>query len=70
MHEGDEMAPDVAGQPQVDVKTLQRQLDAEIAAECPRNGEIVVRLIDQPFVHPDRHRREIRNWAITLHSTL
>ena len=64
------MAPDVAGQPQVDVKTLQRQLDAEIAAECPRNGEIVLRLIDQPFIDQDLHRREIQSWSITFRNRI
>ena len=64
------MAPDVAGQPSVDVKTLQKQLDAEIAAECPRNGEIVLRLIDQPFIDPDLHRREIQSWSIAFRNRI
>lgn len=70
VHEGEEIAPDAVGQPQIDVKTLLDQLDSEIAAECPRNGEIVLRLIDMPFINPELQRREIVSWGITLRNRL
>eukprot|EP00210_Caulerpa_lentillifera_P005686 g5438.t1 len=62
--DGEEFAPDTSGEAPVHVKTLQRQLDAEIGTECPRNGEMVVRMIEKPFISIETSAKEIHSWAI------
>mmetsp|Transcript_23999 Transcript_23999/g.66689 ORF Transcript_23999/g.66689 Transcript_23999/m.66689 type:complete len:1007 (-) Transcript_23999:341-3361(-) len=51
------------GQPPESVATLLRQLEAQAASECPRCGEIVVRLLDIPLVQDAE--AEVASWAIT-----
>uniref|UniRef100_A0A7S1SRU6 Pep3/Vps18 RING C-terminal domain-containing protein n=1 Tax=Tetraselmis chuii TaxID=63592 RepID=A0A7S1SRU6_9CHLO len=55
-------APATGKQPAEAVLTLRRQLDDLIAAECPRCGESVIKLIDKPLVEPGD--AEVASWAI------
>lgn len=48
------------------VEAIRKELDAEIAGECPRNGEIVIRMIEKPFIDPDVDRGEMEGWKIKL----
>jgi hypothetical protein len=43
---------------------LQALLEAEIASECPRNGEVLVRMVDKPFLSEQDLKQEIGSWAI------
>jgi hypothetical protein len=43
---------------------VQAQLEEEVASECPRNGEVAVRMVDLPFVPEADLQRHITEWAI------
>lgn len=51
-----------AGQ-SAEVRELQAKLKAEITAEDPYNGELVIRNIDKPFIHP-AETHEIQSWQL------
>jgi hypothetical protein len=44
------------------VAELAAELEAKVGCEDPWNGELLVRLIDMPFV--EEHEREIDSWKI------
>jgi hypothetical protein len=47
------------------VAQLRAALEAEVAAECPRNGDAVLRWLDRPFVADgDADRAEAESWAV------
>lgn len=52
----------------VSVEDLQKQLEDEVASECPRNGELVIRMIEKPFIDSDIDKREMEGWKIRLRS--
>ena len=62
--EGSETAGAWEGSPAEAVCTLQRQLEAQAAAECPRCGEMVIKLLDKPLLHD--HEDEAASWAIDV----
>ena len=62
--EGSETAAAYEGSAAEAVSTLQRQLEAQAAAECPRCGEMVIKLLDKPLLHD--HEDEAASWAIDV----
>ncbi|KAK9789373.1 hypothetical protein WJX73_010275 [Symbiochloris irregularis] len=58
-----EASPRTADRAGEDIHNLQLQLEAEIAAEDPYSGELVVRLINSPFIHQKDHA-EVTAWVI------
>ncbi len=45
------------------VNALRQQLEAEIASEDPLNGDLLVRIIDLPFVGQDE-QDEVCSWKV------
>ena len=66
--EGEEMAPARDGDPEEAVSSLQRKLEEEVASECPRNGEIAIRMIEMAFIDAKKDKEELGSWAIHLNS--
>ncbi|CAD7699110.1 unnamed protein product [Ostreobium quekettii] len=64
--EGADKAPPMDGDPEASVLSLQRELEEEIASECPRNGEIVIRMIGKPFVDAQKDKEELESWSIRV----
>ncbi|GMH42479.1 hypothetical protein BSKO_10398 [Bryopsis sp. KO-2023] len=50
----------------IPVERVQKQLELEVGAECPRNGEIVIRMIEKPFIDPLHDKEEMSGWRIKL----
>lgn len=50
--------------PEATIEELRAALAEEIAAECPRNGDLAVNALDKPFVNPDVDQAEAASWAI------
>jgi hypothetical protein len=40
------------------------KLEEEVGCEDPWNGELLVRMLDMPFVNPDKDGEEIDSWCI------
>lgn len=61
--EGSGQAGTQGHEPSAKVAELRRALEQEIALEDPYCGEIAVRNISKPFVHPDEVS-EISSWEL------
>lgn len=59
---GSATSPAGQGQEVESVQGLLRQLERHIGAECPRCGEMVVKMIDRPLV--TEGEEEAASWAI------
>lgn len=43
---------------------LRSQLDDAIASECPFCGDLMIREISLPFIHPEEEQHVLRSWEI------
>ncbi|XP_047179570.1 vacuolar sorting protein 18-like [Vigna umbellata] len=46
------------------VDKLRSQLDDAIASECPFCGDLMIREISLPFIHPEEEQHVLRSWEI------
>lgn len=58
------VAPAGPAGPEASVDSLRAAFAEEVAVECPRNGHLLIRSIDKPFILPEADQAEAASWSI------